>query len=205
MSSAVGARVSRRTAVLSVAALGAALLGVGAAPWLRIPVSTAISDDVAVVVGSDAVPAVRAAGLVLLAAGLALALAGRVARVAAAVAIAVVGLLLVLGVAGFLADPGPAAVAAVAEVTGVRPAGVAPTLTGWPVVALVLGAAASAAGLVVLVAARRWSTGASRYDREVAEVRGGEDAGQGAGASDPTRWPDPMADWDALSRGEDPS
>jgi hypothetical protein len=203
VSAVPGARFGRRTAVFGVAAIGAALLAAGAAPWLTVPVPTAIADDVAVVVGSAAVPAARAAGLVLLAAGLALALAGRVARVAAAVAIVVVGLLVVVGVAGFLADPTPVAIATVAEVTGVRVTDVAAQVTAWPAVALGLGAVAAGSGAGVLVTARRWSAGVSRYDRP--EHRRSEGAGQSAREGGSAATPDAMADWDALSRGEDPS
>lgn len=60
--------------------------------------------------------------------------------------------------------------------------------TAWPVVAIVAAALTIVATPIVAIASRRWPVAASRYSRT-------RIAGQG----------DAVADWDALSEGEDPT
>jgi hypothetical protein len=61
--------------------------------------------------------------------------------------------------------------------------------TLWPVVAVVAGVLAAVLGVVVLVRGLRWSTGGRRY-RADAPV---------------SRSTDPISEWDALTRGADPT
>lgn len=201
MSTTTGSpRPGRTAAVAVLVGLGAALLAASAAPWLVVPVSTAIAEASVSVPGSRAVPAAPAGALVLLAGGLAVAIAGRVARVVASVVVGVVGLLASVATARFVADPTPAALASSAEATGVRELAGTPTTTAWPVVALVLCLLAVVAGAVVARASWRWPAGGSgrRYERT-----GSDDGAAPVPPSDPrTR---AMDDWDALSRGEDPT
>lgn len=203
--------MTRRTAVLAVASCGLVLLAVAAAPWLVVPTSTAISSDVVNVPGSQAVPAVPAAAAVLLAAALALALSGRVSRVLAAGTVTLAGAVVLLSIGTLVRSPEAATVAAVASTTGVRQAEVGASLTLWPVVAGAVGAAVCAAGAFITIPAGRWrGADADRYDRPGSqpEVPGeGREAGQGqvraaAGGSPGDR---AREDWDALTRGDDPS
>lgn len=189
--------VGRTTAVAGTVGLGGLLLGVAAAPWLEVTVRTALTTATIAVRGSDAVPAVPAAALVLLAGGLALALAGAVARLVASVAVSAVGVVVVAVTAGFLADPSSAAVSAVAEVTGVRGLEGEVATTPWPAVALGLGVVAALGGVVLAVAQRAWERGTRgrRYERS-------GPPGGGVPTEPRVR---AMDDWDALSRGEDPS
>lgn len=145
-----------------------------------------------VVAGQQAAPALAPVGIVALALALALTIAGRVARV-------VLGIVLVLLGAGIVAlalpsvlDPAFGTAGAISTATGVTDIASLVTArsgTGWPVVAVVAGIVAGLLGLVVLIRTNRWTTGGRRFSRT-------------ARAVDPT---DPIAEWDALTRGTDPT
>src|SRR5699024_1171600 len=107
-------RLSRRAAVLAVLGGGALLLASTALPWVTAPVRSAVQTSTVSASGSAAAALVPSAALVVLAAGLAIALAGRIARVVAAAAVALGGVLAVFGVIELLRSPG-AAVLAVAR------------------------------------------------------------------------------------------
>ena len=185
-------RLSRGKAVVAVLAGGALLLAATLLPWASAPAM--MSGDAAAmaeVSGTDGVPVVPSAALVVLAAGLAIGLAGRIARVAAAVAVALCGALAAVATVDFIRAPEAALRVAAGEVSAVAELDGAAQLTPWPVVALVI-----AAGLVLLGVVLPWVMGAwarvgQRYERDPQPAPGG------------TR--QHIADWDALSRGEDPS
>lgn len=191
--SAGRARRGRWAALLATAG---ALVGVVALPvWVVAEGSSALDEVVTVTVtGAQAAPQTRAAALVLLAAGAAVALVGRVGRWAVAVVTAAAGVLVAAGGATVLSDPARAVSGAVVDATGVAEGSAAASTTAGPVVALVVGL------LVVLLAAAlahapgAWDQRSRRYDRQAAR-----DDGPGDGP------PDERADWDALTRGDDPS
>jgi hypothetical protein len=205
-------RVGRTAAVAVLVVLGGALLATSAAPWLLVPVSTAIAEATVSVPGSAAVPAVPASALVVLAGGLAVAIAGRVARVVAAVVVAGAGLLAAVAAVRFVADPAAAALAASAEATGLRELAGAPSVTPWPVVTAGLGGLAALAAVTVALGSRRWASGAGGRRFERAAPDGGASSGETARAGSAGTEAEPadvrtraMDDWDALSRGEDPT
>lgn len=145
-----------------------------------------------VVAGSAAAPSLAPLGIVALALGLALTIAGRVARV-------VLGVVLVLLGAGIVAAAVPNVVsdaagtqAAVTAVTGVVDSSafiVSRSGTLWPLLGLVAGALAALLGLAVLIRSPRWATGGRRFRAEAPVVAA----------------TDPISEWDALSRGSDPT
>jgi hypothetical protein len=145
-----------------------------------------------VVDGQAAAPSLAPIGIVALALGLALTIAGRAAR-------PVLGVLLVLLGAGVVAAAFPnvvddavgtrGAITAVTGVTDVAGLVVSRSGTAWPVVAVAAGVLAVLLGLVVLVRSRRWATGGRRFRAETPAVRR----------------TDPISEWDALSRGADPT
>ncbi|GAA2753212.1 Trp biosynthesis-associated membrane protein [Amnibacterium kyonggiense] len=145
-----------------------------------------------VVAGSAAAPALAPLGIVALALGIALTIAGRAARV-------VLGAVLVLIGAGVVASALPNvlddaagtkdAVVSAIGVTDVAPFVLARAGTAWPVLGVVAGALAVLLGLVVLVRGARWSTGGRRFRSDAAVVAS----------------TDPISEWDALSRGADPT
>ena len=189
----------RGLAVLGAAVLAGAILTGSAAPWLTAEVSTAISTEVLAVPGSALVRSVPAAALVLLACAPALALAGRCARLAVAVVITAVGILVAFAATSFVVDPGPAAAGALAAETGVRGADVVPQLTAWPVLVAVLGGLVAVGGVLMAALSRRWAPGTTRRYEASGKDLHHPAAGSSAVGARATE------DWDALTRGEDPS
>jgi hypothetical protein len=148
--------------------------------------------DPVVVSGAQAAPALAPLGIVALALALALTIAGRAARI-------VLGAVLVLLGAGIVAlalpsvlDPAAGTHGAISAATGVTEVGrlvSGRAGTAWPLVGVVAGLLAALLGLVVLVRARRWTTGGRRFRADAPA----------------TASTDPIAEWDALSRGTDPT
>ena len=184
-------RLSRRTAVLAVLVGGALLLASTALPWASAPVRSATQSTTVSVTGGGGAPLAPSAALVVLAAGLAIALAGRVARVLAAVAVALGGCLAAVAAITFLGDPGTAVRRAAGQSAGVTDLAAAAQTTPWPVVAIVLAVALALLGLALPFLMGAWDRVGQRYERDAPPAPGG------------TR--QHIADWDALSRGEDPS
>ena len=179
----------------SLVVLGVLLAGAGAVLASTQPFASAVITGTrapVVVAGQAAAPSLAPLGIVALALGIALTIAGRFARV-------VLGVLLVLLGAGVVAAAFPnvvddsvgtqGAITAVTGVTDVAGLVVSRSGTLWPVVAVAAGVLAVLLGLVVLVRSRRWTTGGRRFRAE-------------APAAQRT---DPISEWDALSRGSDPT
>lgn len=184
----------RRTAVVLAVLLGAAALLVSTVPWVRASGSSALEPVVPVdVPGTVAAPGVGATGLTLLAAGIALALVRRTGRWVVVLVLAAAGVLCVVSAVGVWADPGPAARAAVADATGVGTLVEEPVVSAAPVLAAGIGALAVALAVWVALTSGRWPQGSDRHERP-AEPPDGTDDGH-----------DGRADWDALTRGEDPT
>jgi uncharacterized membrane protein (TIGR02234 family) len=139
--------------------------------------------------GSQAAPVVPAVALVALAAAAAASIAGRAGRWLAGAVVTLAGLAAVAGTLALLADPVAAADARLAEVTaGTGVPADAVTVTAWPALTLVPATVLALAGLLVVVTGRRWDTG-RRFEAAPAGDRG----------------PEPVSDWDALTRGTDPT
>jgi uncharacterized membrane protein (TIGR02234 family) len=197
---AEAARRELTIAVLGAVGAGALALIAGGQPWARVTAGreAPLPPVHAVLSGADAAPLVPAAGLVLLAAGVALLAVRGPGR-------AVVGLLMaaaggVLGWSGVRALTG-GLTAASAEVPAIgRAAGrVAVELTAaWPVLALVAGLLGIGAGLLAVLRGRTWPAMGRRYERDgapsVAAARRPE--------TDEDR---AQAAWKALDRGDDPT
>ena len=144
--------------------------------------------------GGDAAPLVTAAGLVLLAAAVALLAVRGAGRAAVGLVTAAAGGALVWSgvrvLAGGVAD-------AAADLPGVSGSSVTSTAVdvspAWPVVTLVAGVLALAVGLVTAVRGRRWPAMGRRYERTAATARPRTDEDRAQDA------------WKALDRGEDPT
>jgi hypothetical protein len=187
-------RLGRGRAVALVALLGLALFGLTLPTWATAVASTTVGAQQVVVAGTDAAPAAASAALVVLVAGLVLALSGRVTRVLAVAGVVVGGTLGVVSAAGFLADPQPVLEQAAAAVSGVPEISGDPQLTAFPVLALVVAGVTTLVGLALPFVAGSWQRVGRRYE---------------VGASAPAGPADPRTqardDWDALTRGDDPS
>ena len=191
--------MTRGRAVLVLLVLGVAGFGLAALPWLNLTVPTVIARQEVGVSGSTAVPVISAASLAVLAAALAVAIGGTWVRRIAGAALIVLGLLVSATTVRLLIDPEPVARSAASAVSGVAQIDGGITVTPWPYLTVVLGVLVAAGGVVVLTA-RSWTSPVRRYER-------GGRAGAPAAAPAPAAEPrvQAMDDWDALGRGEDPT
>ena len=195
------ARKELTAAVLGAVGGGALALVAGGQSWARV---TAVRDAplppvTAALGGADAAPLVPAAGLVLLAAAVALLAVRGPGR-------AVVGLLMAAA-GGLLAWSGIRALAgglsdAASQVPGVgRGAGqvTVAVSAAWPVLAVLAGLLGIGAGLLAVLRGRTWPAMGRRYERTGA-------ATEAAPASRPQTDEDrAQAAWKALDRGDDPT
>jgi hypothetical protein len=196
---------SRSRAVVLLLLLGGAAFAVSAPVWLRTTVATALEPEVGVeVAGTTAAPAVSAAAFVVLAGALAATLAGRVARWVALAATALGGATVALGAGAVLRDAQAPAVAAAADAAGVTTLTSPVEVTPWPWATVVVGVAVVVVSVLAGLGVRSWTGGDRRHERAGGVHRDlSEPAGTDAGTTDGD--PDAQADWDALSRGTDPS
>jgi uncharacterized membrane protein (TIGR02234 family) len=195
------ARRELAAAVLGAVGAGALALIAGGRPWAQVtaereaplpPVSGVLS-------GADAAPLVPAAGLVLLAAGVALLAVRGPGR-------AVVGLLMAAA-GGMLAWSGVRAIAgglltASTDLPGVGRAGGQVTVeltVAWPVLAVVAGLLGVGAGLLAVLRGRTWPAMGRRYERGAAA------SGPAAARRPETDEDRAQAAWKALDRGDDPT
>ena len=174
----------------------AGLTAVVAVPtWFTTTGTTALQGTVQVeVTGSQAAPAVLAAAVAILAAAAAVGLVGRVGRWVVAVVVVACGVLVVATTLAVTADPVAAVTPVVAAETGVGTLAGPVATTAWPWLALGAGALDVVAGVWFARASRAWSGPSRRH-----EAAGASTAPPVAGE------PDERSDWDALSRGDDPS
>ncbi|HLS15821.1 MAG TPA: Trp biosynthesis-associated membrane protein [Beutenbergiaceae bacterium] len=186
--------MSRAKAVLIIGVLGAALFGVSMLTWVRADAATPLGAVPMQVPGIEAAPVVPTAGLAVLVAGLALGLSGRVVRYLAGGAALLAAAIALFSVIGVLTDPTSAAQTAAGEVGGVPEIDGAAQLSWWPWLAAMLAGLAGLAAAVLPFAGGVWAPVARRYERP------GTAAPAPATVAGRAR-----QDWDALSRGEDPS
>ena len=183
----------------ATAVLAGLILLAWSQPWLTLTLAPGNGEDETLVVGGD-VAAGGLAPLALTALALiaALAIAGPVFRIVLGVLEALVGACVVAVALVSLADPVAASASAVTASTGITGHDSVAALvesvavSAWPVVALVLGAALTLVGAFVAVTAPRWPVSGRKYSRTRTAPVDGSD-------------PDPIAEWDALSDGDDPT
>lgn len=145
------------------------------------------------VTGQAVAPALAPLGIVLIAAAAALTIAGRVARAVLGTVLVLLGAGVVLLALPTALDPLNGTRGAVIAATGVGGDEVLAGVGGatgsvWPLVGAVAGLLAALLGAVVLVRSPRWPTGGRRFRAEPARVS-----------------TDPVDEWDALTRGTDPT
>lgn len=184
----------KRASWIALAAGTLIAAGAAAAVWFTAPVSAIAVSQVSAT-GFETVPALLPLLLVVAAALVARAMArGVAARVLGVCAgLAVIGVVIVL-VRG--AGGGEAALAQQAAAsTGVAELSGQASATGWGWVSIAGGVVMLAGAVGVMLAARSGRT-TDRFERPGGGPRGTAPAPSGAGSVD---------DWDALTRGEDPS
>jgi uncharacterized membrane protein (TIGR02234 family) len=191
-------------AVVGAVLAGALALSAGGQGWAQVTAQreAPLPPVTGVLTGTDAAPLVPAAGLVLLAAAVALLAVRGLGRAA-------VGLLMALA-GGVLAWSGVRALtggldAAAAQVFPGRTAVATEISVAWPVLAVLAGVLGVAAGLLAVLRGRTWPAMGRRYERSGAE-RTGPPAPAAAAARRPETDEDrAQAAWKALDRGEDPT
>jgi len=181
--------VTRRRAVLVALAGAVAILGLTGTVWVRADTRTAVATAVPVAVtGLDAAPGATAAGLLVAAAALAMAIGRRWGTPVAAAAIGLGGLLAAASAWSVVRAPEVPALAAARHAVGVGVLEDAATVTVAPWLVIATGLVVVAHAAWAAVAARRWPAPGGRH----------EVTGRGPGDR-------PVDDWDALSGGRDPS
>jgi len=191
---------TRSRAVWLLAALGGLSLAAAVPTWVSTTVATALEPQVAVAVaGTAAAPAVGAAALVVVAGGLVLAIAGRVTRWVALVFAAIGGGVVAASAVAVAVDPVPAATSGAADAAGVTDLTSPVVVAPWPWVVVALGALTVAVAALAIAASRSWTATSSRHERTTVPRPGTSEA------RDQPAVPDSHDDWDALSRGTDPS
>lgn len=187
--------MTRARTVLLVVLLGGALFGLSLLTWVRADAATTLGPVPVAVQGSQAAPVAPSAALAVVVAGLALGLSGRVVRFLAAGVAVLAALIMWVAVLAVLRDPLPAARAAAGDVGGVREVEGLVRVTPWPWVVLVLASVTVLLAAVLPLRAGVWAPVARRYERPGVATSAGP-----SGAERTSR-----DDWDALTRGDDPS
>ncbi|KQR15919.1 Trp biosynthesis-associated membrane protein [Cellulomonas sp. Leaf334] len=163
--------------------------------WFTTTGTTALQGVVTVeVTGTQAAPAVLAAAVAVLAAVAAVGLVGRVGRWVVAVVVVACGVLVAATALAVTADPVAAVTPVVAAETGVGTLAGPVVTSVWPWVAVGVGVLDVVAGVWFVRASRAWSGPSQRHE-----------PAPGGAAAPPSGEPDERSDWDALSRGDDPS
>lgn len=185
--------LTRARSALLLVALGVLVLAAAGPVWVRAQTATALDPAVPVAVtGGAAAPAVNAAGFVVVATGLALALVGRRARWVVLGVAAAAGVLVAVSAVGVTARPDDLAAGGAAETAGVTDLTAAATVTAWPWLAAVVGVLLVVAAAAIGMAARRWAAVSSRHERTPLTPAPGAAV-------------DSHDAWDALTRGADPT
>jgi hypothetical protein len=184
----------KSTLLLSSIALSAIIL----LSWTQEWFSLALDGGEVVSVGGDrAAPGLSAlalAGLVLVGA---LSIAGRVFRLILGLLQAFIGVTVVFSAAVALADPIAASATAISELTGVAGTSSVTELvsqigqSSWTWLAATAGCALVANGVAVVASSHRWPTSSKKYQSSTASPTAGE--------------PSSVDDWDALTKGNDPT
>jgi uncharacterized membrane protein (TIGR02234 family) len=180
--------------LLGIVLLAALVFTAWSQTWFTLTVQQKPFEVAGSVAGSALAP-IALASLALVAA---LAIAGPFFRVVLAVLLAMLGVCVVVVSAFAIANPVVAATAAITKSTGVAGAAsvdklvTATSMTGWPIVAIVLGVLLTLLGLGIAPTARSWPESGRKYTRSRLVAADGEGL-------------DPVQEWDALSEGDDPT
>lgn len=185
--------MSRGRAVLVLVVLGVGAFALSLPTWVSAAAATTLGPQPVAVSGAGAAPVVPSAALVVVVAGLAVGLSGKVVRILAPAAAALAAVVALIGVITLIVDPEPAARSAAGEISGVREIDGMAQVSPWPwVVAVLLGLTVLVAVLLPLRAGA-WTPAARKYERPTGRQ------------PSPAAGPDARSDWDALSSGVDPS
>ncbi|WP_341954834.1 Trp biosynthesis-associated membrane protein [Salinibacterium sp. TMP30] len=182
---------SRLIVLAGLVLLGATVMLSWTQTWFTIVVNDGTAVDV---LGSDAVGSLAALALAVFALVAALSLSSVIVRRVLGVVAAGVGGAVILVTQSALEDPLRASSSLITEATGISGAqslrGLVDvvSVSGWPVPAIVGGGLIVVIGLFATFSAHRWPVATKKYDRATTVVAD-----------------DPASQWDAQSRGIDPT
>lgn len=179
-----------------VALSGAAGLLAGSQPWISFMLEGAHA--VETVTGHAVNAALSPVSIAIVAAALALTIAGPMFRRVLGILVALLGAGLVALTGGVIGSPSSAVGGRITELTGIvggasGSAVLWSSVSAWAWVSIAAGALAIVLGLAVLILGGRWGAAGRKYDsapRAAAVERAA---------------PDRISDWDSLSDGDDPS
>ncbi len=208
-------RLGRGPVVLALLVLGLLVVAIATRPWVTAIAPSPGAGTQSVVGEGSAVSPAGALGLVVMATAGAMLLARRVVVVVLAVVVLLAGAGAAWSALRVVLDPVSAALPVVARSAGLTEASVPVAeveaqATGWAVTGVVLAVLVVLLAGLALVRGRSWGT-SRRYERDdVQDDPRPSGAGAGAGApavaEGATSRPDAVADdWDALTRGDDPT
>ena len=179
--------------LLGVAIVGGVALLAGSQTWVSFMLDGEHSVHTAS--GHDVNPALSPIAIAIVAAALALTIAGPVFRRVLGVLVALLGAGSVALTVGVVSAPLAAVSGKITEMTGLTGGAdsvVWSEVSVWPWVTLLAGAFAVMFGILILITAGKWAQGGRKYDSS-------------APASKEAGKPDRISDWDALSDGDDPT
>jgi uncharacterized membrane protein (TIGR02234 family) len=182
---------ARPIVVAGLVLLGATVMLSWTQQWFTIVLTEGSSVEV---LGSDAAGSLAALALSIFALVAALSLSSVVVRRVLGVLAAIVGGAIVAVAQSAIADPLRASGALITDATGISGAESIRALvdvvnvSGWPILAIAAGGLIAVLGLFASLSARCWPAPTQKYDRSIDVI-----------ADDPT------SQWDAQSRGIDPT
>lgn len=187
---------SKLLTISGIALVGALGLLAGSQTWVSFMVDG--THSVETVAGHEVNAAVSPISIAIVAAALALTIAGPIFRRALGVLVALLGAGLTALTMSVLVAPLTAITGTITSLTGISGDGTADLvvwsrLSAWIWVCVVAGVLAAILGLLVAVLSGRWVAVGRKYDA----------ASRPNAVSSNT--PDRISDWDALSGGDDPS
>lgn len=195
------ARFTRGGATITTAIVGALVLLTTLPTWVRATTPTATGDIAVSAGGTTASPATASVGLVIVAVALVLGLAGKAARVGALI-VAIAGSVgAAITIVTFLANPDVVAASAAAGVTSVRAVNTPVSVTAWPYVSLGVLTVGVLTSLWLLTHLGTWSAVGRRYQ----PATQAPPSTPASGDRDAQARRQAMDDWDAITRGEDPT
>ncbi|MGV8857181.1 Trp biosynthesis-associated membrane protein [Rhodoglobus sp.] len=184
-------RRSRAIVLAALVILGATVMLSWTQQWFTIALYEGSRVDV---LGSDAAGSLAALALSIFALVAALSLSSVIVRRVLGVLAAGVGAIIVAVSQSAIADPLHSSGALITDATGIsgdeslRSLVDTVSVSGWPIPAIVAGGLIVVVGLFATISAHRWPAPTKKYDRATAVVAD-----------------DPASQWDAQSRGIDPT
>lgn len=197
------ANISRSRATLMTGFAGLIVLVTSLPTWARGSTPTATGTQVVKVSGTAASPATASVGLVIIAAALVLGLAGRWMRQVALVVVIVAVGFAIISVVGFILDPNPVVKTAAADVTSVRAITTTPDLYPWPYVALGVLIIVAVLNVWLLTQLGQWGQVGEKY--RLATHKPTQQATTDHEDPQVVAKKQAIEDWDAITRGEDPT